>query len=160
MLDRLRQNWPGIKEQLIAEIDIDYGVFDGPTFKLDRFERFLAERGFPWPKLESGRLDLSDDTFRELAKVYSAIAPLRELRSALSEMRLSDLAVGRDGRNRTLLSAFRSRTGELIDNDGDDRTRWKPVAALGVSTDASCYRRKGRAVAGYQRRGCDSGRGW
>jgi DNA polymerase-1 len=26
-------------------------------------------------------------------------------------MRLSDLAVGRDGRNRTLLSAFRSRTG-------------------------------------------------
>jgi len=33
------------------------------------------------------------------------------LRSALSEMRLSDLAVGSDGRNRTLLSAFRSRTG-------------------------------------------------
>ena len=29
----------------------------------------------------------------------------------LSKMRLNDLAVGRDGRNRTLLSAFRSRTG-------------------------------------------------
>jgi DNA polymerase I-like protein with 3'-5' exonuclease and polymerase domains len=36
---------------------------------------------------------------------------MRELRSALSEMRLADLAVGRDGRNRTILSAFRSRTG-------------------------------------------------
>ena len=36
---------------------------------------------------------------------------MRELRSALSEMRLNDLAVGSDGRNRTILSAFRSRTG-------------------------------------------------
>jgi DNA polymerase I len=36
---------------------------------------------------------------------------MRELRSALSELRLNDLAVGRDGRNRTLLSAFRSGTG-------------------------------------------------
>src|SRR5205807_5012904 len=29
----------------------------------------------------------------------------------LSEMRLNDLAVGRDGRNRTLLSPFRSKSG-------------------------------------------------
>src|SRR5262249_40605571 len=29
----------------------------------------------------------------------------------LSDLRLNDLAVGRDGRNRTILSAFRSRTG-------------------------------------------------
>jgi DNA polymerase I-like protein with 3'-5' exonuclease and polymerase domains len=36
---------------------------------------------------------------------------MRELRSALSELRLNDLAAGQDGRNRTLLSAFRSRTG-------------------------------------------------
>src|SRR5262249_9080264 len=39
------------------------------------------------------------------------VAPLRELRSALSDLRLNDLAVGADGRNRTILSAFRSKTG-------------------------------------------------
>ena len=39
------------------------------------------------------------------------MSPLRELRSALSDLRLSDLAIGPDGRNRCLLSAFRSRTG-------------------------------------------------
>ena len=39
------------------------------------------------------------------------MSPLRELRSSLSELRLNDLAVGKDGRNRTILSAFRSRTG-------------------------------------------------
>ena len=46
-----------------------------------------------------------------MAKAYPKVSPMRELRSALSEMRLADLAVGSDGRNRTILSAFRSRTG-------------------------------------------------
>ena len=36
---------------------------------------------------------------------------MRELRHALSKMRLEDLAVGGDGRNRCLLSAFGSKTG-------------------------------------------------
>jgi hypothetical protein len=54
---------------------------------------------------------MDDGTFRQMARVYPAIAPLRELRSSLSDLRLNDLAVGRDGRNRTMLSTFRSRTG-------------------------------------------------
>src|SRR5262249_10086676 len=39
------------------------------------------------------------------------VAPIRELRHTLSQMRLNELAVGSDGRNRVLLSAFGSRTG-------------------------------------------------
>jgi DNA polymerase I-like protein with 3'-5' exonuclease and polymerase domains len=35
---------------------------------------------------------------------------LRELRSSLAELRLADLSIGRDGRNRTLLSAFRAKS--------------------------------------------------
>jgi DNA polymerase I len=46
-----------------------------------------------------------------MAKAYPAVSPLRELRSSLSDLRLNDLAVGRDGRNRTILSVFRARTG-------------------------------------------------
>ena len=110
-LDRLREHWRAIQDRLIADIDADYGVYDGRTFKANKFERLLVRLGIPWPRLESGRLDLSDDMFRQAAKVYPTIAPLRELRSALSELRLNDLAVGRDGRNRTILSAFRARTG-------------------------------------------------
>jgi len=110
-LTRLKHHWSDIQDQLIAEIDRDYGVYDGRTFKIDRFASWLARQGIPWPLLPSGRLDLSDDTFREMARAYPAVAPLRELRAALSEMRLSDLAVGRDGCNRTMLSAFRARTG-------------------------------------------------
>src|SRR5262249_23214472 len=36
---------------------------------------------------------------------------LAELRHSLSQLRLHDLAVGHDGRNRCLLSAFRAKTG-------------------------------------------------
>jgi DNA polymerase I len=110
-LRRLKRHWHDIQDRLIADIDADYGVFDGPSFKSDRFAAWLARAGIPWPRLASGRLDLSDDAFREAALGHSAVAPLRELRCALSEMRSSDLAVGGDGRNRTILSAFRARTG-------------------------------------------------
>jgi hypothetical protein len=107
----LREKWTDIQDQLIATIDADYRVFDGRTFKAERWERYLIERDIPWPRLESGRLDLSDGIFRQMAKAHPQVAPMRELRSALSDLRLNDLAVGQDGRNRTILSVFRSRTG-------------------------------------------------
>jgi hypothetical protein len=111
LLAKLRERWEDIQDQLIAEIDSDYGVFDGRTFKADRFAAWLTKTEIPWPRLESGRLDLSDEAFRQAARAHPSVSPLRELRSSLSELRLSDLAVGPDGRNRCLLSAFRSRTG-------------------------------------------------
>jgi hypothetical protein len=111
MLQLFRQRWTDIQDQLIHEIDASYGVFDGRTFKADRFARWLTAQNIPWPMLESGHLDLADDTFRHQARAYPAVSPLRELRSSLSDLRLNDLAIGCDGRNRTLLSAFQSRTG-------------------------------------------------
>jgi len=45
-----------------------------------------------------------------MAKACSAVSPLRELRSSLSGLHLGDLAVGKDGRNRCLLSPFRARS--------------------------------------------------
>jgi hypothetical protein len=82
------------------------------SFSSRRFAEWLAREGIPWPRLDSGELALDDDTFRQMARAYPAVAPLRELRHSLGEMRLfSDLAVGSDGRNRCLLSPFRSVTG-------------------------------------------------
>jgi DNA polymerase I len=112
MLGKLRQHWAQIQDKLIDRIDADYGVFEGRTFKLERFEAWLARSSTPWPRLDTGRLDLGDDTFRQMARIYPAVSPLRELRSSLADLRLNDLVVGRhDGRNRAILSAFRARTG-------------------------------------------------
>jgi hypothetical protein len=111
VLEILKVRWDEIQDQLIAAIDNDYGVYDGRTFKGSRWEEYLLANDIPWPRLESGRLDMRDDTFREMARAYVEVAPIRELRSTLSEMRLANLHVGDDGRNRCLLSPFRARTG-------------------------------------------------
>ncbi len=110
-LAKLQTHWFTIQDRLIADIDSDYGVYDGRSFKASRWEDYLGANDIPWPRLESGRLDMRDDTFREMARSHPKVAPIRELRSALSEMRLADLQVGDDGRNRYLLSPFRARTG-------------------------------------------------
>jgi len=106
-----KDNWESIQDILISEIDSGFGVYEGRTFKRDRFEAWLTQNNIPWLRLESGQLDLSDDAFKEMARCHPHVSPLRELRTALSKMRLSELAVGSDGRNRCMLSAFRSKTG-------------------------------------------------
>ena len=110
-LARLRNGWADIKGTLIADIDKDYGVFEGRTFKRDLFAQWLIKNRIAWPTTETGQLALDSDTFKQMARGNPEVAPLRELRHSLSEMRLNDLAVGSDGRNRTLLSPFRARTG-------------------------------------------------
>jgi len=110
--EHLKRRWAAVQSQLVAEVDQRYHVFENTTFKHDRFARFLVDRNIPWPSLESGRLDLCDDTFRSQAKAYPVVAELRELRAALGQMRLfDDLAIGPDGRNRTSIAPFRARTG-------------------------------------------------
>jgi hypothetical protein len=110
MLNVLRAYWPQIQLRLVDRVDRDYGVHDGTHFKFERFAAYLVRHGIPWPRTESGRLATDDDTFREMAKSYPAIAPLHELRATLGQLRLNDLAVGSDGRNRTILSAFQARS--------------------------------------------------
>jgi hypothetical protein len=110
-LSRLRAGWDVIQDRLIAEVDSPFGVFDGRTFKAERWAGWLAEHGLPWPCLESGELALDDRTFREMARADADVALMRELRVSLSQLRLSDLAVGSDGRNRTMLSPFGAQTG-------------------------------------------------
>ena len=107
----LRRQWAGIKVRLIQSIDAEYGIYEGTTFKQNRFADYLAREDIAWPRTASGRLALDDITFRQQAKCYPQISSLRELRHALSELKLESLSVGLDGRNRTLLSPFRSKSG-------------------------------------------------
>lgn len=111
VLAKLLTKWTDIQDQLIAEVDQNYGVYDGRTFKAANWDQYLITQDIPWPRLESGKLNMRDDAFREMARIYPQVAPIRELRSALSEMRLANLIVGDDGCNRCLLSPFRARTG-------------------------------------------------
>jgi DNA polymerase-1 len=110
-LELMRSEWSNIQADLIAQVDSQYGVYDSRTFKLDRFATYLSRHDIPWPTLESGQLALDDNTFRQMARLHPIVAPLRELRYSLGQLKLESLAVGSDGRNRCLLSPFQSKTG-------------------------------------------------
>jgi len=141
MQRRLLAQWDSLKLALVQNMDRDYGVFEGTTFKADRWERFLVEHDIPWPRLPTGRLALDDDTFRQMARAYPAVAPMRELRHALSDLRLNALEVGADGRNRALLSGF----GALSSRNTPSNTRF----IFGPSVWLRCLIKAlpGRAVA-------------
>jgi hypothetical protein len=70
VLQQLREHWIDLQDQLIAEIDADYNVYVGRTFKQSQFAAWLSLNKIAWPMLESGKLDLEDSTFRQQAKAH------------------------------------------------------------------------------------------
>jgi len=113
-LNRIRGHWDGIQLDLVTEVDRPFGIYEiangKPHWRKENFKAYLQRNGMSWPQYENGMLDETDQTFREMAGKYPFIEPLRELRYSLSKLRLNDLQVGSDGRNRTLLGAYGTKT--------------------------------------------------
>ncbi len=110
-LNLLDAQWMDLIPQLIRLIDADFCVYRGGRFDRAAFAALLAQRNIDWPRTQDNILDLSDDVFSERARAHPELRPLKELRSTLTAFRPDDVAVGRDGRNRTQLRPFASRTG-------------------------------------------------
>jgi hypothetical protein len=108
---RLMTHWESIKRRIVKRIDSRYGIYDGLTFKMDRFEEWLIRKGIPWSRLDSGRLATDDDTFKQMSKIFPEVSPIHELRRMFSTLKTLRLSVGADGRNRCMLSPFQSKTG-------------------------------------------------
>ena len=72
---------------------------------------WLDDRNIPWPTQTDGCFDLGDDAFRDMARAYPAVRPIKELRATGLAFAPSAITVGRDRRNRTPLRPFASRTG-------------------------------------------------
>jgi hypothetical protein len=108
---KLTVNWEFIKRGLMDSTNEEFSVFTNGHFSHARFASWLVARGISWPVTEkSGRLALDKDTFRQMAQIYPELLTLQQTLHALGQLRLNDLHIGRDGRNRTLLAPFRSRT--------------------------------------------------
>ncbi|WP_406662394.1 DNA polymerase [Methanolobus sp. ZRKC3] len=110
-LTRLLDKWDDIKALLIKETDSDFGVYEGLKFKMSLFEDYLTRNGIPWPRTEKGNLKTNDDTFKDMAKAYPEIQPLRDLRFIIGQLKLNGIAIGNDNRNRCLLSPYNTKTG-------------------------------------------------
>ena len=114
LLPRLRKHWQGMRLDLVTELDRPFGCYEivngRAHWRKARFADYVRRHRMGWPTYENGNLDERDETFREMAGKYPQIEPLRELRYSLSKLRLNDLAVGRDHRNRASLWAYGTKT--------------------------------------------------
>ena len=111
MLGLMQDSWQNLKQILIEKTDLTYGVYDQGSFRTHLFESYLVAQGIAWPRHESGEPQLDRETFKQMATRHPQMANLYELRKTLAEMREIKVTVGRDNRNRTLLSPFQSKTG-------------------------------------------------
>jgi len=140
MLELIRERFPAIREELISRVDV-FGVYEGTTFRTKNFERLLGELGIPWPRYPSGAPILEEETFSDMCKVRPILAPLKELRSSLSQFRANDWKVGRDNFVRTPLWSFSTKTSRHAPSSTAfpfSTTKWsrsliKPPPGFGVA---------------------------
>jgi hypothetical protein len=110
-----KRAWSAVRDAIVPALDAQYGVYvRGNTgdwsFSAELFEGCLARCGIAWPRLETGKLNLQRKTFDSMCKAYPQFEDLRQLRYARDKMRRIKLAVGHDGRNRTVLWPFKAKT--------------------------------------------------
>jgi hypothetical protein len=106
--------WREIRDSMVPRVDA-YGIYvsdkAGWHWSMERFEQWLVSAGISWPrKEETGKLDMRRKTFESMSKAYPHLEPLRQLRYIRDKLRTIKLSVGADGRNRTVLWPFSSKT--------------------------------------------------
>ncbi len=109
LLERLRAGWDSIQDDLIADVDEDFGVYKGRSCKTVLFAQYLNRNQISWPRMDSGYLNLQDQTFWSMAKIHPPLSSLRELRHSLNQMCLNEFRLSLDGRNRPCLARFKAK---------------------------------------------------
>jgi hypothetical protein len=107
--------WGAVRDAMVPAIDAKYGVYvrgeNGEwSFNMELFDGYRAREGIAWPRLESGKLNMQRKIFEDMSKGRPQLEDLRQLRHTRDKMRKIKLAVGADGRNRTVLWPFKAKT--------------------------------------------------
>ena len=110
MYQLLDSHWPSVLSALKAKSHEMFGVFPNGSFQFQSFEDLLQRSGIPWERTEKGRLKTDSDYWKKQGKAYPQIKTLANVMRTLSQNRELRLTVGSDGRNRTSLFPFASKT--------------------------------------------------
>jgi DNA polymerase I len=90
-LNLLRAGWETVQDGLIERVDKDYGVYNARKFNPIRWRAWLNRNGISWPRLAPGRLDLSLETFRDMALAHPEVRAMKELRATLAVLKPAEL---------------------------------------------------------------------
>lgn len=118
LVTRLHRHWPEIQTGARSWVNETFRteIYSGSgTFTISAMEQWLADRGLleGWPRTgKSGQIQLDDGTLRDWSKMSREFAVLYESRRILDQgadgLRLD---IGADGRCRTWLNPFGTKTG-------------------------------------------------
>jgi hypothetical protein len=113
----VQENKAKVIEALIRRLDPSYGspcpiYTPEGEWSYERFEQWLIWEGVAaWPRLESGRLDVSKDAFELMGSAIPKLEGLHALRDSISFIAKARLPIGPDGRNRPSLFPFATSSG-------------------------------------------------
>jgi hypothetical protein len=114
---QLVDNWAIIRDAAVPKIDAQYGVYvktpsGDYALNNERFADCLRRMNISWPlsDKDNGKLCMKRKTFESMARAFPELEDLRQLKHMRDKMRKVKLAVGGDGRNRTVLWPFQSKT--------------------------------------------------
>jgi hypothetical protein len=107
--------WTYVRDAMVPAIDANYGVYARDKhgdwkFSHKLFAEYLERENSAWPLTPTGELSTKNKTFEDMCRGYAKLENLRQLLHARNKMRKIKLAVGADGRNRTTLWPFKSKT--------------------------------------------------
>jgi DNA polymerase I len=112
LLAALHERWGSIRQLFIDRIQNQYDLYEDRVLKRYKFAQFIAETGIPyWPRTATGEYRRDQDTLRDMAMIYPVIQQLRESLDMLGQLRTLGIVAGSDGRSRTPLWPFGTKTG-------------------------------------------------
>ena len=110
-----KKAWAYVRDAVVPKINAQYDVYVQDKagewhFNLEKFDALCVRLGIDWPRTESGKPKLEQKTFKSMCQAFPELESLRQLRHTRDKMRKVKLAVGSDGRNRTVLWPFQAKT--------------------------------------------------
>jgi len=108
-LMKFKNKWPEARKYLINKFNKDLNVFEGETFKTDKFEELLNKINpslyTQWPRTFTGKLSLTEQTFEKYLHIPQ-IKKVAEIKRLLSQTTLGGYCIGENGRSITNLRPF------------------------------------------------------
>jgi hypothetical protein len=111
-----KRTWTRIRDAAVPEINREYDIYVQDRtgewhFNVTKFLTYCAREGIIWPRSDKGNPILKGKMFDTMTRGHPQLEPLRQLKYMRDKLRRIKLAVGDDGRNRTLLWSFVAKTG-------------------------------------------------
>jgi hypothetical protein len=103
--------WGELRQELINDLNSRFPFFEGASFRHKLLKQWVVSHGIRfWPLTPTGQLKTDAETLRAMAQRCPPVAEFCHSKITLDQLKTFELSVGDDGRNRCMLSAFRSKT--------------------------------------------------